>query len=59
MANTDERLDAQKWPRYSEVCESLRQLTNSLSAGRVDQTELVKVLRLLDRVPKIYRGEKR
>ena len=59
MANTDERLDAQKWPRYSEVCESLKQLTNLLSAGKVDQTELVKALRLLDRVTKIYRGEKR
>ena len=49
----DNYLDANGFPKYSEICETLQRLTLSLGGcPGVDHVELVKAWRLLDRVSK-------
>lgn len=47
----DKQLDANGFPTYSELCDTLQRLTLSLGGCTgVDHVELVKAWRLLDRV---------
>lgn len=47
----DKQLDANGFPTYSELCDTLQRLTLSLGGCMgVDHVELVKAWRLLDRV---------
>lgn len=49
----DTHLDANGFPTYSELCETLQRLTLSLGGCPVvDHVELVKAWRILDRVSK-------
>jgi hypothetical protein len=54
----DTHLDANGFPTYSELCETLQRLTLSLGGcPGVDHVELVKAWRLLDRVSKQQNGD--